>query len=115
MNKQLFFLIMLLVVGTVSVPVFADEDGYNDDKYEERYDEKYDDDRYERHHEEIQSGQYTHQDPRIDDMRERHLDHVSQLEKRITVLEEQIIQKDNVIIEQMKIILMLFEKLNLVQ
>ncbi|KFM18216.1 hypothetical protein AAA799P11_01133 [Marine Group I thaumarchaeote SCGC AAA799-P11] len=56
-----------------------------------------------------------HKDPRIDELHERHLDHVAQLEKRITFLEEQIIQKDNVIIEQMKIILMLFEKLNLVQ
>ena len=30
MNKQLFAVLLLLVVGTISIPAFADEDDVND-------------------------------------------------------------------------------------
>ncbi len=148
---------LLLVVGTISIPVFADEDDVNerdDDRdeyheeregnhderedrnssheqredYDERHDDRYDD-MDERHDDRYDDMDERHDD-RYDDMDERHDDryddignnrdelhsqHTKQmtiLEDRVEFLEKQIEGKDSIIAEQMKVIMMLVERIN---
>ena len=96
---------LLLVVGIISIPAFADDDDINDryddrdEYYDERYDERYDESYDDRHENRVE-------------LHSQHSTQMTVLEDRIIFLEKQIEGKDSIIAEQMKVIMMLVEQIN---
>ncbi len=118
MNKIHLSIMMLLVVGMLSVPAFADDDDRNerdddrDSSHEESNESVFDEigehlsgqseenERHENRDESSNSVQNSQQ--------------MTILQDRISFLEKQIEGKDSIIAEQMKVIMMLVERINLV-